>query len=152
MDAQYTTLFDILNSSIQYTIPKYQRAYDWKAHKEIPDFWEDLVEATSSDNDDSSSLYMGDILLQNIDTDIKGVKRYEVIDGQQRLTTIFIFLIVLRALANNIINTNTDDDAESPDYNDDGQDLISSIDRSIIIRVKKKNDDILRFNPNKQDW
>ena len=90
---------------------------------------------------------MGDILLQNIDTDIKGVKRYEVIDGQQRLTTIFIFLIVLRALANNIINTNTDDDAESPDYNDDGQDLISSIDRSIIIRVKKKNDDILRFNP-----
>lgn len=147
MDAQNKTLFEILTSSIQYTIPKYQRAYDWKAHKEIPDFWEDLFEATSSDNDVSSSLYMGDILLKKIDSGIKGVTSYEVIDGQQRLTTIFIFLIVLRALAINIINTNTDDDAVSQDYDDDGQDLISSINGNIIIRVKKKNDDILRFNP-----
>jgi hypothetical protein len=71
------------------TIPRYQRPYTWSKDK-VDELWEDLHH--------SESLFIGTVMLnkQNIEKD-QG--RYEIIDGQQRYTTLLIFSAVLRDLA-----------------------------------------------------
>jgi len=70
-------------SKKSYRIPMYQRAYSWKKlHWET--FFNDLKEQANSDN----PYFFGNILLEEIEED----KKYEIIDGQQRITTLMIFI------------------------------------------------------------
>ncbi|MDR1867406.1 MAG: DUF262 domain-containing HNH endonuclease family protein [Treponema sp.] len=76
-------------------VPSYQRAYSWdteftkeKSPKQINVFFSDINEYITSST--KSPYYFGHFLFEN-----KSNKRYGVIDGQQRLTTIVIFLSVL---------------------------------------------------------
>jgi uncharacterized protein with ParB-like and HNH nuclease domain len=79
-------LFD--SSQKFFVIPVYQRAYSWEiAHWNT--FLSDLREQVQGDN----NYFYGNLLLETIKKD----RQYEVIDGQQRLTTLTIFL---RALLN----------------------------------------------------
>src|SRR5659263_240437 len=79
-------LFD--SSEKTMIIPVYQRAYSWD-EKERKIFLEDLIEQQAGGN-----VYCyGNLLLETIQKDAE----YEVIDGQQRLTTLTIFV---RALLN----------------------------------------------------
>ena len=79
-------LFD--SSEKTMVIPVYQRAYSWE-EKETKVFLEDLKEQQAGGN-----VYCyGNLLLETIKKDAE----YEVIDGQQRLTTLTIFV---RALLN----------------------------------------------------
>jgi hypothetical protein len=61
----------------------YQRAYSWE-HKEWKTFLDDIIEQVEGQN----NYFFGNILLETIK---KGVQ-YEIIDGQQRLTTLTIFM------------------------------------------------------------
>lgn len=90
MDFTKTTIFGLFNSGIQFTIPVYQRAYSWQKDNWSV-FIEDIKEQTSRQNPYS----FGNLLLE---TKVKD-RTYEVIDGQQRLTTIVIFM---RALFNEL--------------------------------------------------
>src|ERR1035437_8757475 len=74
-------LFD--NSQKTFTIPVYQRAYSWGI-KECNTFLDDLKEQIKGDN----NYFLGNLLLETIKKDIE----YEIIDGQQRLTTVTIFM------------------------------------------------------------
>ena len=76
------------SSEKTFIIPVYQRAYSWD-DKEIRVFYEDLKEQQVGGN----TYCYGNILLEKIKKDTE----YEVIDGQQRLTTLTIFV---RALLN----------------------------------------------------
>jgi uncharacterized protein with ParB-like and HNH nuclease domain len=71
------------NSQKNYTIPVYQRAYSWDK-KNLTIFLEDLFEQLEGDN----NYFYGNILLETI----KKGKEYEIIDGQQRITTLTIFM------------------------------------------------------------
>jgi len=75
---------------IQYSIPAYQRAYSWE-ELQTKTFLEDLIEHKNSDK--NNPYCYGNILLETISEG----KKYEIIDGQQRITTLSIFL---RALLN----------------------------------------------------
>ena len=76
------------SSEKTFIIPVYQRAYSWDEN-ERKVFFEDLKEQQAGGN-----IYCyGNILLERIKKDTE----YEVIDGQQRLTTLTIFV---RALLN----------------------------------------------------
>ena len=67
------------------TVPKYQRAYSWgKQHTE--QFIKDLDDYISSGS--STPYYLGHFLFENTKTS----GSFNIIDGQQRLTTIEIFL------------------------------------------------------------
>ena len=66
-----------------YVIPSYQRGYAWEK-KQLEDFWNDL-ESTSS----KKKHFFGTFFLEQ-----KGKNLYDVVDGQQRLTTLAIFLSV----------------------------------------------------------
>lgn len=72
------TLFD---KEVHYVIPRYQRAYAWE-DKEIVQLIDDI-------NDSTGDYYIGSLVVAKV----KGrEERYEVVDGQQRLTTLYLLL------------------------------------------------------------
>jgi len=85
---------DILNSSIQYVVPKYQREYTWGKNEAI-DFLEDLKSYTESND----NLFLGSLIF---DISEQKNKKISVVDGQQRITTILLLLIVCRNFAKRI--------------------------------------------------
>lgn len=70
---------------VRYVIPRYQRAYAWE-EKEI----EQLIDDICDDNDPKRDYYIGSLIVARRKVD-DGVE-YEGIDGQQRLTTIYLLL------------------------------------------------------------
>lgn len=74
-------LFD--SSQKSFVIPVYQRAYSW----EKPE-WEALLNDLDEQIQGNNNYFFGNLLLETIKKDIQ----YEIIDGQQRLTTITIFM------------------------------------------------------------
>lgn len=70
------------DTSISYVIPLYQRAFAWE-DKEIVQLIDDI---NDFDNKDGSSYYLGAVIVS------REGNRYEVIDGQQRLTALFLLL------------------------------------------------------------
>lgn len=84
MNFNHKNLLELFDSSQKnFRIPVYQRAYAWE-QKEWKTFLEDIVEQVEGSN----NYFFGNILLETIK---KGIQ-YEVIDGQQRLTTLTIFM------------------------------------------------------------
>lgn len=75
-----------------YQIPDYQRPYSWE-DEQIEQLWDDLYSAMESEDE---SYFLGPIIL------IRTKDGYfEVVDGQQRLTTLAILFCVLRDLYSN---------------------------------------------------
>ena len=72
------TLFD---KEVHYVIPRYQRAYAWE-DKEIVQLIDDI-------NDSVGNYYIGSLVVAKVKDK---VETYEVVDGQQRLTTLYLLL------------------------------------------------------------
>jgi len=71
------------DSKIKYIIPKYQREYAWK-REQVEELLNDLLE-------NQEGYFLGTILCVNKTTDALKEGTLEIIDGQQRLTTISLF-------------------------------------------------------------
>ncbi len=71
-------------------VPDYQRAYSWDADREVATFWADLQDYVRSRSE--QPYYLGHFLFEET-----AEKQYQVIDGQQRLTTITILACALFA-------------------------------------------------------
>lgn len=82
-----------LNELSQYSfyIPAYQRGYRW-TEQEVIDLLNDINEFTSREVNDTEKTWY---CLQPIVVKQKGENEYEVIDGQQRLTTVYLILHLL---------------------------------------------------------
>ena len=74
-----------------YRIPEYQRPYVWE-EDQINDLLDDISFAI--ENDENSDYFLGSIVFQTNTNDI-GV---DLLDGQQRLTTLFLITAVIRDL------------------------------------------------------
>ncbi len=77
------------------SIPNYQRDYAWKA-KNFRDLWEDLEEAIEYNKKGHRHFIGTMVVAKNEDNK----KWYDIIDGQQRTTTIFMLLHVLASKQN----------------------------------------------------
>ncbi|MFN9005055.1 MAG: DUF262 domain-containing protein, partial [Betaproteobacteria bacterium] len=84
------TFRKLIGNGLTYRIPRFQRDYSW-TNEEWEDLWTDLQGTLQADGENAH--YMGYLVLQSADD-----KTFDVIDGQQRLTT--ISLIVLAILKN----------------------------------------------------
>lgn len=75
------------DANFYYKIPKYQRAYTWSQyHWKV--LYDDLME-------NGKEYFIGSIICINTADDSIGYQCLEVVDGQQRLTTITLFLAAL---------------------------------------------------------
>lgn len=80
---------DLFGDKYYFNIPEYQRPYSWQK-EHCQQLFDDISQA-----DRDREYFLGTVILQKIDT-IGTISRYDVIDGQQRLTTIQILLACLR--------------------------------------------------------
>jgi len=90
-----------------FRVPKYQRNYAW-IEKNLKEFWEDTKESLLIGREH----YWGPItLMATVDAlycseeDIT-FKLYDVVDGQQRITTIYLFLLALSEMGKPAIRKN----------------------------------------------
>ena len=102
MQAIDDTLTHFLNKSQQFTIPIFQRKYDWDK-KQCEQLFEDIVMIGQSSDE---AHFLGSIV--HLDDKHNIIPTYRVIDGQQRLTTI---TLLISALAN-FLNKNPNEDME----------------------------------------
>ena len=79
-------------SGLRASIPDFQRGYSWE-QDQISDFMNDLIDETQ--RDENSEYFFGPIVVVKPD---HADGRKQIIDGQQRLTTVTIFLSVCRDL------------------------------------------------------
>lgn len=96
------SIIDLFDGKRRYLIPLYQRQYSWREAPQIGLLWEDIERAVKRIEVDRSSLiphFMGAIVISQVKTFGKQVQAFEVIDGQQRLTTFQLLLAALRDVA-----------------------------------------------------
>ena len=85
-------IFDLLkDKKADFLIPDYQRPYAWQ-EKECQKLWDDIFEFAIPENDATKFDTNDEYFLGPIVTFMNKNKKFEVIDGQQRLTTILLLL------------------------------------------------------------
>lgn len=101
MEARQISIEEFLSSSkTRFIIPVYQRNYDWK-EKNCFQLFNDIRSASIDER--IKSHFMGSIVyVSNSDTDSIDLKEYVIIDGQQRLTTVTLFLKALHDLVEDL--------------------------------------------------
>ena len=96
----------LFHKDIRYTIPEFQRRYVWTQEDQWEPLWEDvrntaedylekLVAANGSAIDAEKNTvqhFLGAVVVQQVSTATKDIERREVIDGQQRLTTLQLLI------------------------------------------------------------
>ncbi len=132
MQASETKLQQIIEGTKQYVVPLFQRPYSWKK-SEWQILWDDLVELCESEN--PRTHFMGSIVTMPTNAIPEGVSKYLLIDGQQRLTTIFILLCALR------------DHAEQTD----DKRLAAKIDDTILVNSHEDGLDYYKLQPTQMD-
>ena len=80
-----TTFRQLLGNGLSYRVPPFQRDYSW-TEDEWDDLWLDILGLFEEGGEPSH--YMGYLVLQSSDS-----KQFDVIDGQQRITTISVLIL-----------------------------------------------------------
>jgi len=132
--AEERALYKVLNEDFIFQIPRYQRPYSWE-YEEANTLLSDLTHAINTNGnksvDELDEYFLGSIVL------IKGDSPdAQILDGQQRLTTLTILFAVLRHLM--------DDEAFADDITkllyDKGSPLLGTNDRYRLILRNKDAD------------
>lgn len=79
-------------SDYYFLVPDYQREYVWKVDDQVEQFIIDLDNEYQPEQKDQNGYFLGSIII------VKNGEKHDVIDGQQRLTTIVITMCALRNL------------------------------------------------------
>lgn len=103
-----------------YSIPTYQRPYVWETDQVIE--FLDCIKNAYEKNEEQ--YFIGSIVYKKSEKEIDGVtyQEYELLDGQQRITTIFLFLASIRDIV--IQNKDKFDEDEFKDIVDTCKELI----------------------------
>ncbi|PVY89316.1 uncharacterized protein DUF1524 [Acidovorax sp. 99] len=102
MQANPRSISELFNSQLRYVVPMFQRLYVWQQSPQWETLWEDVAEkaALRIAKKETSPHYLGALIIEGVKpTSPREVKRFLVIDGQQRLTTLQLLLCAFRDLA-----------------------------------------------------
>lgn len=99
------TFRKLIGNGLTYRIPRFQRDYSW-TDDEWEDLWMDLLGTLQPGGEPAH--YMGYLVLQSADD-----KTFEVIDGQQRLTTVSIIVLAILKNLQRLIDAGNDPEANT---------------------------------------
>jgi uncharacterized protein with ParB-like and HNH nuclease domain len=110
------TVLSLFQRSSVYKVPRYQRAYVWTEKN-----WSELlsdINFTVNIHDINWSHFLGTIVLNNIDKQLgdrkdPGIINFEIIDGQQRITTLFI---LFNAISRHLMELETEEATKRAKY------------------------------------
>lgn len=101
LKTDFVSVHTLFSGPVQFVIPVYQRHYVWNEEEQWEPLWQDIIDtikvnAKVEEAYNRSSHFTGAIVTRHLPVRVGEVPRYEIIDGQQRLTT---FQIILCAIA-----------------------------------------------------
>ncbi|HET9183758.1 MAG TPA: DUF262 domain-containing HNH endonuclease family protein [Candidatus Angelobacter sp.] len=99
MNASAVPLLNIFEKKMRLEVPLFQRQYVWNREVQWEPLWEDISRKFTEyleGRKDSPVHFLGAMVLDQKQTPTTHVERRQVIDGQQRLTTLQIFLAAFR--------------------------------------------------------
>lgn len=94
------TFRQLLGNGLTYHVPPFQRDYSW-GEDEWDDLWQDMTALFEADGEPAH--YMGYLVLQSSNS-----KRFDIIDGQQRLTTLSIMILAGLSYLNDLVANELD--------------------------------------------
>ena len=97
-DTKTTSFQELIGNGKKYKIPEFQRDFSWK-EENWEDLWQDLKDVYWGLEEQH---YMGAIVLQN--TNDK--KTFTVVDGQQRITTLSLFILAIAKHIKELVEKN----------------------------------------------
>ncbi|MFP2956443.1 DUF262 domain-containing protein [Myxococcus sp. 1LA] len=99
MKAHAVPLLGLFEKKMRLEVPLFQRQYVWSRDAQWEPLWEDIERKFTEylhGRKDSPVHFLGAMVLDQKQTPATHVEKRQVIDGQQRLTTLQIFLAALR--------------------------------------------------------
>jgi len=102
MQANPRSLDVLFNSQLRYVVPMFQRLYTWDEHPQLETLWEDIEEKAllRLKQVESRPHYLGALIIEGVKpSSPREIKRFLIIDGQQRLTTLQLLFCAYRDLS-----------------------------------------------------
>src|SRR2546427_11480216 len=99
MKANAVPLLAIFEKKVRLEVPLFQRQYVWSREQQWEPLWEDISRKFTEyleGRKEAPVHFLGAMVLDQKQTPITHVEKRQVIDRQQRLTTLQIFLAVFR--------------------------------------------------------
>lgn len=97
-----STFRQLLGNGLTYRVPRFQRDYSWGSD-EWDDLWQDIVGLFEEDGEPAH--YLGYLVLQSPDS-----KQFDIIDGQQRMTTLSVMILAGLSHLQDLVNAGLDAD------------------------------------------
>lgn len=108
-----TSITHLFSTPAQYLIPVFQRGYVWTLEKQVVPLWADLVDRANKRLELHAHAqqvgmqplrpiqkhFLGSVVLTPVPSAFGRVMAYEVIDGQQRTTTLHLLMLAFRHAA-----------------------------------------------------
>ncbi|TAG46811.1 MAG: DUF262 domain-containing protein [Betaproteobacteria bacterium] len=108
-----TSAIDLYSSPIQYAIPVFQRGFVWTLERQVSLLWEDIEDATERTLEREAvsatvapnqlaplqKHFLGSVVLTPVRNAFGRAQMLEVIDGQQRITTLHLLLLAFKHVA-----------------------------------------------------
>src|SRR5690606_7453801 len=93
LSANKEKLQSFLMGTNQFIIPFFQRSYVWKTEN-WSELWDNIQEEFQEieNGNSQSEHFIGTIIIKQRDSERVGTLEYDLIDGQQRLTTVCLLL------------------------------------------------------------
>lgn len=131
-DASTKRIKDIIGLG-QLRIPPSQRGFSWKA-PEVNPFLEDIIKEAGAKNKTPGGLYFGTVIAYKYEKGFETI--YDIYDGQQRITSIFITYLAIRSIASERGQENLKDACNKliTHFDGNGESLGWSFEPSVSIR------------------
>lgn len=112
MQASTKKIQEVFLSNLVLKIPYFQRSYVWKEEN-----WDRFLEDMLDLPETQENYFLGSVILKEAGKNDFGYEQYDVVDGQQRLTTMVLFMKLLYMMAcknNKFNNSFMQDDVDEP--------------------------------------
>lgn len=133
------TYRQLLGNGLTYRIPRFQRDYSW-TEEEWEDLWLDILGTLESQGEPAH--YMGYLVLQTTDN-----RTFDVIDGQQRLTTLSLIVLAGMKLLKRLC-----EEGENPEQNTARLDQLRASYIGYLDPVTLSSQPKLTLNRNNDDY
>lgn len=133
------TFRKLFGNGLTYNVPRFQRDYSW-SDVEWDELWLDILEATKTGGEPAH--YMGYLVLQT-----QNDKTFDVIDGQQRLTTLSIIVLAILRNLKRLIDAGQDPERNQQRLDQIRSSYIGYLDPVTLVATSK-----LTLNRNNNDY
>ncbi len=128
-------IMGILGSTKQYLIPRYQRRYIWDENR-----WRDMADDISfiynaRVNGQKCNHFLSTFIFEKSQTKFNGVDNFNIIDGQQRLSTVMVIISAVCRLYNELGN--------DTNFNLYTQYLVANGTNGKYVKIDNSNNDML---------